>query len=119
MSNTQNQLPLPVRRAKANGSMSRINQCISLASLLIYEANNLMSEAEDILIMNGLKHGRLKMLFNRYIQAKDQLCLNIYDLVRIEGKGNELCDDLDELDNYLREVYDLPKDWKPLKNVEL
>ena len=50
--------------AIANGSIDRMNMLLSAAHLLNYEANNLVEEASDLMVKNGLQVSKQKTVFN-------------------------------------------------------
>lgn len=91
-----------IERAKANGSMARLNILISAAQILNCEANNIIEEASDIMIKNGLMLGRIKQLHNQFVKAADMYFKDFATMVKTEQDKLDMFEDLDSFDKVFR-----------------
>lgn len=109
----KNELPPQVKKAIENGSMDRVNELLSIVSMLIYEGERMMSEVDMVLSSQGLKHGLIKQAFTRQIKATDILTSQIRSIVK-DGEGKEMVNDLDKFDDQIHAMFKLQKyaEWK-------
>lgn len=102
-----NGLPPIIERYVMNGSSDRVNSLLSVAILLSYEINMVLSEAEEILDFNGLKHGSLKKEFDDYQKAVDVLFNDIMSLTHDYHSSDKVLKDVDKLDGFIKEHFGL------------
>lgn len=100
-------------RAKANGSMDRINMLLSAAHILNCTSNQYAEEAASILETNGLMIGRLKLLHNNFLRAADNYFSEFASMVNGEGNKMDMFTDMEEFDTAFRKWARIEKDWKP------
>lgn len=91
-------------RYQRNGSNDRVNVLLSSAILLLYEADNLIGEAEDIIKANGLVMGTLKMTLKNYHLAATRVYNEFGDLTNSKGSSMEVLSDLDKFDDAIRKM---------------
>ena len=103
--------------AQANGSIDRMNQLLSAAHLLSWEANNLVEEASDVMAENGLLLGNLKKLHSDFIRCADRYFKEFATMVTTEKSKMDLFGDLEDFDKSFRAWAKIPNGWKP-KEVE-
>ena len=106
-----------IEQAQANGSINRLNQLLSAAHILNCEANDLVSEANDLMIENGLNIGLLKRLHNDFVKSADRYFNEFAALVRTSESKMNMFSDLEAFDKSFREWAKLKPNWKP-KEVE-
>ena len=102
-----------IERAKANGSIDRLNQLLSASHLLLCEANGLLEEAADLMNGNGLMLGELKQLHNRFVYSADRYFSEFAKMIDTEEKKMDMFNDMDGFDAYFRRWAKVPKDWEP------
>lgn len=102
-----------IERAQENGSIDRLNQLLSASHILLCEANGLLEEAADLMDMNGLLLGELKMLHNRFTQSADRYFSEFASMVTTDKQKMDMFADMDGFDEYFRKWAKLPNNWKP------
>lgn len=107
-----------INTAIANGSMDRMNMLLSAAHILNCEANNLVEEANDLMIANGLLLGELKKLHNDFVRVADKYFKEFATLITTDASKMDMFSDLEGFDKSFREWAKVPVEWKP-KEVEL
>lgn len=91
-----------IERAVANGSMAKLNMLVSAAQILNCEANNIIEEASDIMIANGLMLGRIKQLHNNFVKAADMYFKDFASMVKTDQDKMDMFEDLDSFDKVFR-----------------
>lgn len=91
-----------IDRAVTNGSLARVNRLLSAAHLLHCEANNLIEEATDDLLRNGLLIGGLKRLHNDVLRCYDRYLNDFATMITSEECKTAFFGDLDEFDRSYR-----------------
>ena len=91
-----------LERAAKNGSIDRLNSLLSAAHLLRCEAANLVSEANDLMIENGLLLGELKKYSNDLDKVQDRYFNEFTQMITSKQSGKDLFADCDEFDKNFR-----------------
>ena len=91
-----------IERAQKNGAMTHLTVLLSAAYLLFSEANNLMSESEDLLMENGLLLGDLKPIYKKYI-ASATCYFDTFSKMFDHDQVNGYFQDLEQFDKFFRE----------------
>lgn len=99
--------------AIANGSIDRMNMLLSAADLLNCEANNLVEEASDLMIQNGLLLGDLNKLHNDFVKVADKYFKEFATLVTTDKSKKNMFSDLEGFDKSFREWAKVPSEWEP------
>lgn len=100
-----------IERAKANGSIQRLNMLISAAHILKCEAYSLIEEASDLMAENGLMLGSLKKLHNNFDKAADLYFKDFASMVSDEGSKMDMFEDLEGFDKLFRKWSRLDQEW--------
>lgn len=98
--------------AIANGSLDRMNMLLSAAHLLNCEANNLVEEASDLMVKNGLLLGDLKKLHSDFVKVADRYFKEFSTLITTKSSKMDMFSDLECFDKSFREWAKVPNDWK-------
>ena len=106
-----------IEKAKANGSIDRMNQLLSASHILSCAANQYAEEAADLMQQNGLMIGRLKFLHNSFLKAADAYFREFASMITEEENKMNMFSDMDGFDAVFRSWSKIEKDWKPL-NIE-
>jgi hypothetical protein len=102
-----------IERAKANGSIQRLNMLISAAHILNCEANSLIEEATDLMAENGLMLGSLKRLHNNFVKAADLYFKDFASMVDDDGSKMDMFEDMDGFKQLFRKWSRLDQEWEP------
>ena len=102
-----------IDRARANGSIDRLNQLISASHILLCEANGLLEEAADLMERNGLMLGEIKQMNKRFTQAADRYFSEFAKLVDTEKQKMDMFQDMDSFDDLFRRWAKMPREWEP------
>lgn len=100
-----------IERAKANGSIQRLNMLISAAHILNCEANILIEEAADLMAENGLMLGTLKKFHNNFVRAADLYFNDFASMVNGEGSKMDMFEDIEGFDKLFRKWSRLDQEW--------
>lgn len=102
-----------IERAKANGSINRMNMLLSAAQILSCTANQYAEEAADLMERNGLMIGRLKSFHNQFLKAADNYFKEFASMVTEEESKMDMFSDMEGFDELFRKWSKIDKDWKP------
>lgn len=102
-----------IERARANGSIDRLNQLLSAMHLLVCTANNYFEESAELLHENGLMLGELKKSFNNYVYYADQYFREFGVMINGEESKMDMFQDIDNFDAYFRNYNKIEKEWTP------
>ena len=91
-----------LERASKNGSIDRLNSLLSAAHLLRCEAANLVSEANDLMIENGLLLGELKKYSNDLDRIQDIYFNEFTSMIDTEKQKKDLFYDYEHFDKEFR-----------------
>lgn len=106
-----------IAQAAANGSVDRMNQLLSAAHILHCEANNLIEEASDLMLSQGLMLGILKKRHSDLTKSADIYFKEFASMVSTDKSKMDMFSDLDDFDQSFRKWAKVPAGWKP-KEVE-
>ncbi len=102
-----------IEQAQANGSIDRLNQLLSASHILLCEANNLIEEASDLMLSQGLMLGMLKKLHNDFVKSADAYFKEFAIMITTDTSKMDMFRDMDDFDNKFREWAKVPAGWKP------
>ena len=102
-----------IERAKANGSIQRLNMLISAAHILNCEANSLIEEAADLMAENGLMLGSLKRLHNNFVKAADLYFKDFASMVDDDGSKMDMFEDMEGFSKLFRKWSRRDQEWEP------
>ena len=102
-----------IEKAKANGSIQRLNMLISAAHILNCEANSLIEEASDLMAENGLMLGSLKRLHNNFVKAADLYFKDFASMVDDDGSKMDMFEDMEGFSKLFRKWSRLDQKWEP------
>lgn len=68
---------ITIDKAKANGSMKRVNILISAAHILNCTTNSYLEASADILEKNGMMIGEVKKMHNAFVKCADRYSENL------------------------------------------
>ena len=102
-----------IERAKANGSIQRLNILLSAAHILNCESNSFLQEAAELMEQNGLMLGRLKQLHNSFIKSADNYFKEFASMVDTEESKMDMFNDMDSFDTIFRKWSKVEKNWEP------
>lgn len=91
-----------IERAVKNGSMERVNSLLSAAHVMLCVANNLYSEAGEILEDNDMLAGELFRKHNLYHRSADAYFREFGDMVKIQENKMELFADMEMIEEKIR-----------------
>ena len=92
-----------IDRAVKNGSMDRVNCLLSAAHVVLCVANNLYSEAGEVLADNGMMAGLLFRKHNLYHKAADAYFKEFASMVMTDETKMELFGDMEKVEKGIRE----------------
>lgn len=101
-----------IERAVSNGSMARLNQLLSASHILLCEANQLIEEASDLMLEEGLMLGMLKKRHNDLTKSADLYFKEFSGMVTEDKSKMDMFGDMDEFDSIFRKWGKIEKEWK-------
>lgn len=99
--------------AKANGSIDRMNQLLSAVQILNCEANNLIEEANDLMLENDLSIGLVKKLHSDFVKSSDRYFKEFASCVCSEQEKMNMFSDCDDFSKSFRKWAKIPEGFKP------
>lgn len=101
-----------IEEARKSGMFDRCSRILSAVHLLMCQANNMLSEVEDLFAEHKILLDDIVVAQKRYYSCADSYFAEFAKIVNSEGVGNLMFSDLNEFDNMFRiwaGLKDMPK----------
>ena len=92
-----------IDKAIKNGTFKRVNVLISASHILMCVANNLFSEAGELLEENQMVFGELKPVLSAYHKAADRYFKYFSQLVLNDSCKMDMFNDMEEFERKVRD----------------